>query len=763
MKHSSQDAQNYDFLDQAPLVQEMYLHQSPESATVEWHLPSIHCPSCVRLLEDWPQKQEGLDRVRVDFSQKKAQIRFDPRVLSLRQVAERLRNLGHPPDLSMAAFQNPAGNAALAPDRRAWMELGMAGFVFGNTMLFALPEYMGLNSASGIAALLRVLTALLSLPVVFYSARSYFVGAWAAMRQGQATMDVPIALGILALAGQSWLEVGTGAGPGYFDSLAGLVFFLLLGRWFQNASYARLDFERDYRHFFPFSVLRIQPDGKEQHIPIYQIVTGDSLRIRQGETVPVDGLVQGGRADLDLAFITGESLTRHVQEGAEVPAGARVVLGSLEVKARKSLNQSYLTSLWSYQSDSVQRPPMVKWLDALGKRFTLYVLTVTLLALVYWLWADPSQALWVVTSVLIVACPCALSLAIPFGLGNVLRRMATEGALLKSTDTVVQWTRVTDWVFDKTGTLTETQALNWIETDAPEASVKAMLAEVCSRSAHPLSRSLAAHWRQNAVNVTHGEKTPHLVVEAWSEEAGKGISAQVNGYAIRVGSSDWVQQEVDTMGAREGGVSWWVQGVGRGHAVPEGTYREGLGDALRALADQGKRLHLISGDQDRERSKVEALFPPGTVLLFGQSPTDKLHYIQKLQREGSVVGMVGDGLNDAGALAQADLGLTVAEDALQFTPACDALIPGKDLHRLPLHAGMAVRGVRVVRLTMLLSLIYNLLGVGIAVQGLLTPVVSAILMPLSSVSVVLVVLWGSSRAGRASYTTKQATSRVVLN
>ncbi len=749
---------NYDFLDQGTLYEGLYLHKSPESATVLWHLPAVHCPSCVRLLEDWPRRQGGIDLVRVDFSQKKAQIRFDPRVLRLSELASGLSALGFPPDLSMAANDSADLIASGPPlDRRAWMELGLAGFVFGNTMLFALPEYMGLSTRSGISDLLRALTAALSLPLIFYSARSFFQSAWGALRQKQATMDVPIVLGILALAGQSWMDVLGGTGPGYFDSLAGLIFFLLLGRWFQHASYAKLNFERDYKHFFPFSVLRLEEDGQERHVPIAEIKTGQRMRIRQGETVPVDSQVLLGQADLDLAFITGESLTQHASEGSEIPAGARLVLGTLEVKALRNLNQSYLTSLWSGQNKSLQSPALVRWMDALGRRFTVYVLLVSSLSYLYWVAVDSSQALWVVTSVLIVACPCALSLAIPFGLGNVLRQMASQGALLKSTDTVVQLTKVTDWVFDKTGTLTESQTLRWSEESPPDPATQTILAEMCSRSAHPLSRSLAVYWKDQKAESQEVSCSRPQELDDWVEEAGKGIRARLAGVEYRVGSRVWVKAAggkptEDLVGVGvEGGVFWSVQGGATGKVVPHGLYRTGLKEALEELHNRGQRLHLISGDQDRERQELENLFPQGSFLRFGQSPGDKWHYIQELQKKGAVVAMVGDGLNDAGALAQADLGITVAEDALQFTPACDALIPGEALHKLPSHATMAQKGVTAVRRTLLLSFVYNLIGVGIAVQGLLTPIVSAILMPLSSVSVVLAVLWGTTYAAHKSY------------
>jgi Cu+-exporting ATPase len=382
----------YAALDDAVLYAHLYRHQSERMTVVQLHLPTMHCASCVKAVETWPSVEPGLIDVRVEFSQKKAQLRFNPQETTLSHLAERLDFMGYAPDLSMASAQTEVGPRR---DRRATLELGVAGFVFGNTMLFAFPEYMGLEADSGLAHMMRMITAALSVPLVGFSAQTYFKSAWAALKSRTTNMDVPISLGIVALTGQSWFEMLSGHGAGYFDSLAGLVFFLLVGRWFQTSAYTHLNFDRDYQSFFPFSALRIS-GGTEVYVALSEVQVGDVLRIRHGELIPVDSVVVAGESEVDLSFITGEAQPQKVDLGADVAAGAKNVGGALDVRVLKRLDQSYLTSLWSSEH-GIDRPKVARWIDRLGQMFTGRILLIALAAGLFWAWHDPSKVVWIVT------------------------------------------------------------------------------------------------------------------------------------------------------------------------------------------------------------------------------------------------------------------------------------------------------------------------------------------------------------------------------
>jgi len=722
------ETQRYAALDDATLYAHLYRHQSERTVVVQLHLPTMHCASCVKAVETWPSVEPGLIDVRVEFSQKKAQLRFNPLETSLSKLAERLDFMGYPPDLSLASAHD---SASPRRDRRATLELGVAGFVFGNTMLFAFPEYMGLEADSGLAVMMRVITAALSVPLVVFSAQTYFKSAWAALKSRTTNMDVPISLGILALTGQSWFEMLSGQGAGYFDSLAGLVFFLLVGRWFQTSAYTHLNFDRDYQSFFPFSALRIS-GGREVYVALTEVHVGDVLRIRHGELVPVDGTVVLGRSEVDMAFITGEAQPLAVAEGDSVAAGSKNVGGALDVRVDKRLDQSYLTSLWSSEQ-GINRPKVARWIDRLGQMFTGRILLIALAAGLFWAWKDSSQVLWIVTSVLIVACPCALALAIPFSLGHSIRLMGRHGAFVKATDTLERLAKVKFWVLDKTGTLTEPSKQTW-QGEVPE-DVAPVLAAMVQQSAHPVSRSLAAHWRG----------IPTIEGVSVTEHLGSGLETTWNGNLVRLGSATFTGVDA---GDVPRGVSWRVSGAVpvEGWLRPESEFRPGLRDGLGALAPDG--MALLTGDEDRERAELQRLLPAGTELRFGQRPHDKLQFVKDRQAEGHVVAMVGDGLNDAGALAQSDVGISIAEDALHFAPACDVLLQGAALPQLEQMRAMAREGMRAVRWNIAVSLVYNVVGLSFAVQGLLTPLTSAILMPISSLSVVGLSFWLTERAAK---------------
>ena len=714
----------YAALDQVDLYPHVYKHWSENNAVAELHLPTIHCASCVRILETWPKWRSGLDSVVVDFSQQTAVIRFNPSLVLLSELALELQGMSFPPDISLA--QSCGGSvqpkkSALA--RLQFKQMAVAGFVFGNTMLFALPEYFGMEAGSDLSLFIRWITAFLSIPLVWISGAPFFNSGWAALRQRTTNMDVPISLGIVALFLQSHWDVWTGSGPGYFDSLAGLLFFLLVGRWFQSQTYSALHFERDYRSFFPFSVWVVQ-DGKEVAKPLESLKTGDLVRVRHGEMVPVESTVLEGVSAVDVSFLTGEAQPHDVAPGSLVPAGAQLVGGSVLLRAEKALDQKYLTSLWSEDTGG-RRPQWTALTDRLGRAFTGVVLGISAAAALVWAFLDPALIVPVVTSVLIVACPCALALAVPFALGNSVRLLGRQGAFVKSTATVERLAAVDAWVFDKTGTLTVAGSVQWREPSGITPLQRIALRTLANQSAHPLSRSLVQHFTSQGT-------VDEAPVAQFEEALGRGISGVVGSKKYQLGSPVFCNQ--DPTAAPDHALGALEDGYFLGWFLPLSSFRPGLNQALSGL---GKvPISVLTGDTDGERDALLASVPAHAELHFRQKPEDKKAYVQALQARGYSVAMVGDGLNDAGALAQSDVGITVAEDAMHFAPACDMLLRGDSLPLLDRMQRFSQAGVRAVRLSIFMSLAYNVVGLSWAVRGALTPEVSAILMPISSLSVV---------------------------
>jgi len=415
----------------------------------------------------------------VHFARREVSITFAPAQIRLSQVAALLDSLGYTPRLTFGQLES----AASSPSGRKsqWLKVGIAGFAFGNIMLFSLPLYLGLDSFSGpiFRKVFGLLSLALALPVVLYSASDYWKSALLSLKTRTLTLDVPIALGLAALYAQSAWEILSGAGEGYLDSLAGLVFFLLCGRAFQQKAHDRILFDLDYKAFFPLAVLRRREEGSElsafgalstadgpaaissdqarfDFTPISEVRVGDRLKLRNGELLPADAILLTGSASIDYSFVTGEAEAVQRVAGQHLYAGGRQVGESIEVRVVKPVSQSYLSSLWSHETFAKPRDNELRTLtNRYSRRFTWIVVGIAAASGLLWTMAgDPGRGLKAFTSVLIVACPCALALAAPFTLGTAQRLLSRRQIFLKDGHALERMAVASNVVFDKTGTLT---------------------------------------------------------------------------------------------------------------------------------------------------------------------------------------------------------------------------------------------------------------------------------------------------------------------
>jgi Cu+-exporting ATPase len=702
----------------------------------------MHCIACVWLLENLFRLKPGIGYSRVNFPRKEVFITFENSRVKLSEVVALLASLGYGPEFNLSDLEE----RPRAPvSRRLWLQLGVAGFAFGNIMLLSISSYLGLDAFSGpgLRKLFGWMSLLLALPALVYSGADYWRAAWLAWRQRIITIEVPIAAGIGALAAWSAGEVLTGRGPGYFDSLAGLLFFLLCGKMFQQKTYDRLAFERDYKSFFPLSILR-QSGQKEERIALSQLRVGDRLVIRNGELIPSDARLISGPATIDYSFVTGESEPVEKRAGDHIYAGGRQIGGAIEVETVKEVSQSYLTSLWNQETLSKEKKTSLDTLtNRYSRRFTKMVLAVAVGAALFWWWRDSSRALAAFVSVLIVACPCALALAAPFTLGTAQRLLARRKVFLKNPAVIEALARVDTVVFDKTGTLTASGAGAIVFWGEPlRAEEKSCIHSLAQHSTHPHAVRIA-----ESIDGEH----PAQTVRSFSETAGCGIEGVVAGRDLCLGSAAWLESRNVTVQAPPTTSGSLV------HVAIDGNYRGcyTLSNALRPQADQVIRklsadyeLALLSGDNEKERERFGGLFGKSGPLHFNQSPLNKLRFIRQLQAPGRTVMMVGDGLNDAGALRQSDVGVAVVESIGAFSPASDVIMSADMVPRLPEVLRFAKSSARVVWLSFLISAVYNVAGISFAARGLLSPVICAILMPLSSVTVVAFACGLTTRLGR---------------
>lgn len=726
-------------------------------------IPTIHCVACVWLLENLFQLREGIGRSEVNFGRRELHVTYDAQRLRLSELVALLASLGYEPVFRPGDTGQRSSGAQPA---RLWLQLGVAGFAFGNVMMLSFPSYLGLEAqqSPGIRWFLGLVSLGLSLPVLVYSAADYWRAAWQALRHRTVTLDLPIAAGLLALFGQSVWEIGTQTGEGYLDSLTGLVFFLLCGRWFQNKTYERLSFETDCQAFFPLSVTR-HTDGGEEVIPVARLQVGDRVRLRHGELLPADARLVEGTAEMDYSFVTGESEPVRRRPGDLLYAGGQQVGGSILVEIVKPVSQSYLSSLWARRARPTDEKRSFQTLtNRLSRWFVAGVALVALSSACVWGWTSGvSMALKTFTAVLIVACPCALALSAPFALGTVQRWLARHQIFLKNSQVLERLARVTTIVFDKTGTLTTAgmDRLRWVGP-ALTVSERTAVQVLAAQSTHPLARQLAGSLGVLAEGgpgsfATASPGTARGRVEWFREHPGRGIEGCVQGREVWLGSAYWLRARGVSISEAcmrtAHAVHVAIDGVYRGSFQLRRALREGSESLARRLAGRYE-LALLSGDQPRERPLFERLLGPGARLAFRQSPEDKQEFIRRLQQGGRVVMMVGDGLNDAAALRQSDVGVAVVEDIGAFSPASDMILEARRVADLPALLALARRSVRVVQACFALSLLYNAAGLTLAVQGRLSPLVAAILMPLSSVTVVSTAcalgLWAGKRSGLAS-------------
>ncbi|MBK5279770.1 MAG: heavy metal translocating P-type ATPase metal-binding domain-containing protein [Bacteroidia bacterium] len=708
----------YAFLNEPSIRKKILEFDSSGYSKVKFLVPSIHCISCIWLLENLQKLNKAILKSEVNFSKKTVSVDFDPQVMELSALAQLMTSLGYAPQISLAGgVEQPNTSKSLIT------KLAIAGFCFGNIMLLSFPEYLGLDVADDtLRKVFSFLNLSLAVPVILYSGQEYFLAAWKSFRQRQINIDVPIALGLLALFARSANDIVSNTGPGYLDSLSGLVFFLLIGRWFQSKTYESLSFERDYKSFFPLSAQKKVGDEWKATL-VYELQKGDEIRVRNMEVVPADCLLLTKDAFIDYSFVTGESKPVKVEPGDLIYAGGRLVGSPIILVVEKETSQSHLTSLWNNVAfakagESVHK----KTIDNVARKFTWIVLGLALITAMYWYVVDPSRMWLILTAVLMVACPCALALAAPFTYGSMLRVFGKYGFYLKNADVIERLSSITAFVFDKTGTITrgseEVKFMGSLKS-GEFAAIKVMTAA----SSHPLSilisKSIVGNDKDSA--------------EDFKEIPGKGIEGIVKGMKIRIGSPGYLS----VLGvSSDQGTKVFVEinGEIKGYFQIGASLRKELPSLLQRL--NGSFVSLLSGDHEGDKKRMAELFPANAPLFFNQSPHQKLTYISDLQKQKMKVMMIGDGLNDSGALKQSDVGIAVADDTSIFTPACDAILTGENLKRLDTFILLAKKATTILRVAFGISFFYNFVALSFAMSGHLTPLVAAILMPISSISVV---------------------------
>ena len=706
----------FQFLD-IPEIRARYIQYEDEKiARVKLSLPTIHCSSCIYLLENLSKINTHVLTSQVHFAKKEATIVFDTNAISLSEIADLLQFIGYEPDFGRKTEIKGIQKSFL-------LKIGLAGFAFGSIMLWSAPDYFGVTIDNlSFRNFTAYLSFIVSLPVFLYSANEYYVSAYKAIRSRSINLDVPITLGILALYAQSTYQIFTQQGPGYMDSFAGFIFFLLIGKWFQNRTYQSLSFDRDYSSYFPVAIHRMSKNGTEI-IPIEQLKQGDHIQVRNEEIIPCDSILVSEEAQLDFSFVTGESALVKKKKGDLIYAGGKLIGMTIELAVKSETNRSHLTQLWNETKDKKESNKLERYQDRISRYFLIILIIVAILSGIVWAFIDPSEIMTVIVSILIVACPCALALSSPFTLGNTLSVLGKNGLYLKNTTVVEALSEITTIVFDKTGTLTDPLAyqVQFTHTNLPD-EVWGILKELSSHSTHPLSKVI----HQALTNQYQALKLNDFV-----EIKGKGIAASYQDKNYQLGSSTFVGNVSST----ENGTVFFAQD---GKVIQEIHVMSAFRSSIPTLLSQwkDKRIFVLSGDDEKDLPELIALGFKTEQCFFKQEPKDKAAFISERQKLGEKVLMLGDGLNDVGALGTANVGIALSEDMFRFTPSSDAILDAKHFHLLGRFFQVSKYAKVVLKVCLGFSITYNLIGLSFAISASLAPIVAAILMPISSITVV---------------------------
>ncbi|MEM6730953.1 MAG: heavy metal translocating P-type ATPase, partial [Myxococcota bacterium] len=722
-------------LDDPSFTEQFVEHLPTGRYRITLYLEGVHCAGCVWLVERTPNLLPGVTSARLNLSRALATVEWDPALVGLSQIATWLDSLGYTPHPYRGVVEDKLRRAE---DRKTLIRMAVAFAAAGNIMLMAAALYSGaFHGMEGpFREFFRWGSLALAIPTVFYAAAPFFRGAWSSLRLRRPHMDLPIALGLSVGFTSGAINTFRGVGEIYFDSVAALIFLLLVGRFLQRRQQRAASDAAELRHSLtPLHARRVQ-DGKREEVPVMAVGRGDVLEVRAGETIPVDGEVVSGESSVDASLLSGESRPVEIRRGVRVHAGTLNLTSTVFIETSSTGVDTRVGKLMEQVEESRRRKAeIVTRADRIAGVFVVVVVVLAAIALVVGAQSSWHEGMERAIALLIISCPCALGLATPLAITVALGRAAKGGVLIKGGDALEKLVGPLTLIFDKTGTLTRggLELLGWYG----DGSLKDVVAGIEAHSTHGAALALRSA----------SESPQEIPAESVHSRIGGGIEALVDGsrYVIgsvgfleRAGASrpDWVDDTVRTLTRRAlSPVLVAVDDEVRAVAALGDAIRDDALPTLRALRARGHRTVLLSGDHpDVAASVGQALEFESHCIIGGASPEDK-HAL--VTREVGTVVMVGDGVNDAAALADADVGIAVCGGAEASLAAADVFSTADGIAPVLKTLEGSRRTLRIVRRNLAFSLAYNVVGVSLAIAGVVGPLVAAILMPLSSLTVVV--------------------------
>jgi Cu2+-exporting ATPase len=723
-----------------PAFQSTFVRTNPDGTReARLMLEGVRCAACVWLIEQTLQRLAGVVSVEVNYVTRRAQLRWDPEQLQFSAVLTRVRAIGY----GAHPYQADRAETLRKAEQRQWLwRLFVAGFGMMQVMMYAVPVYLAGDGTmtADVEQMMRWASLLLTVPVVGYSAQPFFRGAWREWRMRRFGMDFPVALGIAVGFGASCWATITAGGQVYFDSITMFIFALLFGRYLELLARVRVGDSLNYlARLVPAAGERLNdyPHSRAtERIAVVHFSAGDYALVKPGEPIPADGVVVEGHSDVNESLLTGES------EAVRKVAGSRLVGGSINMSSPLVMHiervgaATMLSSIVRLvERAAAERQPLAEMADRYAHRFIVLVLVVAVMTVIGWSFIDPSRALWIAVAVLVATCPCALSLATPVALTAATGELARRGFVATRGHVIEVLARATDFVFDKTGTLTEGEPrVIDVHLYGNVSAVRAIAvaAALEGGSEHPVARAIARYAIEADCET--------LAVETQINTPGEGMEGVVQGERYRLGRQRFAAQ-LCPANVFESTQSVYTEAWLCDARGPIARFT--LGDRIKpqarelitALRAAGKRVHLLSGDG---RGPVqEAAQSLGIEIARAEAtPEDKGAYVHALQRDGAVVAMIGDGINDAPVLAQADVSVAMASGAVLAQTHADAVLLSGEPADLLRALTLSQRTKRIIRQNLAWGFGYNFLVIPAAVAGLVSPWLAGVGMSASSLLVI---------------------------
>ena len=723
------------------------LEESGEESRVALFVEGLNCPACSWLLERHLRQQPGVRDVQIQLSARRLLLRWDHLQQPLRQLLAELQRIGY----QATPFAPDQVEQQLEQEGRELLKrLAVAGFGMMQAMMYAVGLYLGVigDLDKTHELWLRWSSLLVSLPVLLYSCQPFTRNAITALRLRSLNMDVPVAAAMwLAFLASCWNTVQQ-QGQVYFESISMFAFLLLLGRYLELKARQRATRAAGLQQRLLPQTARIWRDEQWQRIALSDVLVGERMLVQAGETVPADGAVVSGSAGADESLLTGEPALVNKQVHDAVLAGSTISGGALELTVTRSGTDTYIAQLTRLQDEALaQRPALQLLADNVARWFVAGVLLLAVLVFAGWWQVDASRAFDITLAVLVVTCPCALSLALPTAWAAATHQLLREGVLLRRAAVLEKLATLTDVVFDKTGTLT-TGALQITAVrtrdDQDRSTVLALAAALEQHSSHPIARAFHPH-------ASH----PYLA-KAVAETAGLGVSGNIAGRQYWLGQKSWLPAAAQAA-VHDGEIALADSEGWLASFQLQDELRSDAAALCRELRASGLRLHLLSGDHHAAVERCAQALGIDAVHAR-QSPAQKRDYVQALQRQGHKLLMLGDGINDAPVLAAADVSMAIGSGADFARRAADAVLLQSQLTVIARAMQVAKQTRRIVRENLAWALIYNLVALPAAIAGVLTPWQAAIGMSLSS----LLVTVNSLRLLRAAPTVTEPLHSTTL-